>query len=571
MVKPAGTPSGTRDLRRRNVTWLVLMLAVVGLVNYIASFVFARIDLTSEKRYTLSDATRHLLRGLDDVLYVRVYLHGDFPPGFRRLENATREMLDEMRVYAGDNLQYEFINPSASDDAAQRNDVYRQLTRQGLVPTNLQEAGREGQSQKIIFPGALVTYTAREMPVQLLSDRIGASPEAMLNNSILNLEYELTNAFSKIRNRIPERIAFLEGQDELGAKYVADLWATLGGSYELKRVTIGQRLDALKGFKAVVVAKPRTAFDEKDKFILDQYVMHGGRVLWLVDPVLAEMDSLGAASEILAVSANLNLDDMLFRYGARINPDLVQDIMAAPIPVVTGNIGNKPQQQFKPWYYFPLVFPTSNHPIVRNLNAIRFQFASTIDTVSARGVSKTVLLTTSPYTRTLMAPVRISLEIMREEPEERHFNTPNRVLAVLLEGRFRSVYANRIPPEIAGDPGIGYKDMSDSTRMIVVSDGDVIRNDYRTASGQAYPLGYDRFTGETYGNKTFLQNAIDYLCDDSGLMSVRSKELRLRVLDQARLRTGRFAWQAAVTAGPVLLLVLFGLGKRFVRKRTYER
>jgi len=571
MVKPADAPSGTRDLRRRNVTWLVLMLAVVGLVNYIASFVFARIDLTSEKRYTLSDATRHLLRGLDDVLYVRVYLHGDFPPGFQRLENATREMLDEMRVYAGDNLQYEFINPSASDDPAQRNDVYRQLTRQGLVPTNLQESGREGQSQKIIFPGALVTYTAREMPVQLLSDRIGASPEAMLNNSILNLEYELTNAFRKIRNRIPERIAFLDGQDELGAKYVADLWAALGGSYELKRVTIGQRLDALKGFKAVVVAKPRTAFDEKDKFIIDQYVMHGGRVLWLVDPVLAEMDSLGSAGEILAVSANLNLDDMLFRYGVRINPDLVQDIMAAPIPVVTGNIGNKPQQQFKPWYYFPLVFPTSKHPIVRNLNAIRFQFASTIDTVGAHAVRKTVLLTTSPYTRTLAAPVRISLEIMREEPAEKDFNTPNRVLAVLLEGRFRSVYANRIPPEIAGDPGIGYKDMSDSTRMIVVSDGDVIRNDYRTASGQAYPLGYDRYTGETYGNKTFLQNAIDYLCDDSGLMSVRSKELRLRVLDQARLRTGRSAWQAAVTAGPVLLLVLFGLGKRFVRKRTYER
>jgi ABC-2 type transport system permease protein len=558
-------------LRRRNLSWLLLTAAALGLLNYIGSFVYARLDLTTEKRYTLAQPTRELLAGLEDVVYVKVYLHGDFPPGFRRLAQAARELLDEMRVHAGDNLQYEFIDPSASDSEAERNELYRQLAKQGLVPTNLQEAGRGGRSQKIIFPGAVVAYAGREMPVHLLRDRIGASPESMINNSVLNLEYEFSNAFRKLRARRPERIAFLDGHGELAGPHVADFTEALAGAYTVERVTIGQRLDALKGFKALVVARPRTAFDEKDKFVIDQFILRGGRVLWLIDAVLAEMDSLAAADEMLAVAAGLNLDDMLFRYGARINKHLVQDILAAPIPVVTGNIGNKPQQQFLPWYFFPLVIPESQHPMVRHLNAVRFQFAGSIDTVGAPGIRKTVLLTTSPYARTLNSPVRVSLEILREEPAEKDFNRSRLPLAVLLEGRFRSVYANRLPPAIAEDPGIGFREDGEPTRMVVVADGDVIRNDYRPSTDQAYPLGYDRYTGETYGNKNFLLNAVDYLCDDSGLMAVRAKELRLRVLDQARLKAGRAAWQAVTTAGPVLLLLAFGLGKFYLRKRRYAR
>ncbi len=556
-------------MRNRNLTWLALVFVIIVLVNFISSHLFFRLDLTSEKRYTLSAASRSLLKNLKDVLFIKIYLHGEFPPGFIRLEKATRELLDEMRVYAGENIQYEFIDPSASDDVQQRNELYRQLARKGIVPTNLRETGTGSTSEKIIFPGALIVSGSREQPVQLLKDHLGASPEAMLNNSILNLEYEFSNAFRKITTPMPESIGFVQGHGELEQKYVADIMESLAGSYVVSPVTINSRLKALNGFKTVIIAKPDSAFDEKDKFILDQFIMKGGRVLWLIDQVKAEMDSLASANEALAVSNNLNLDDMLFRYGARINYNLVQDLMAAPVPVVTGNIGNKPQQSLLPWYYFPVVIPASVHPVVKNLNAVRFQFVSTIDTVGAPSIRKTALLTTSPYTRVLNAPVRITLELMRSEPDIKSYNHKEQILALLLEGNFQSLFTNRIPPEIEESDEIGFSENGKPSRMVVISDGDVIRNDYRKSTAQAFPLGFDRYTGETYGNKNFLLNVIDYLSDDSGLISIRSKELKLRIFDKAKLASGKRMWQIICTAGPLLLVIAFGIIKYYLRRKKF--
>lgn len=558
-----------RNLKSQNIVRLVLLLCILILANIISSNVFTRFDLTSEKRFTLSDATKSLLKKLPDVIYVKAYLAGDFPPAFKRLENSTRELLDEMRIYAGDNLQYEFIDPSENADEKQRNELYRQLYNKGLQPTNLQQKDKESSSEKVIFPGAVISFASKEAPVQLLKEQLGAASESAINSSIEGLEYEFSNAFRKIISHEPAAIAFIDGHGELEKNKVADIAVSLQGSYSVKRKKINGQLHSLDEFKAIIIAKPDSAFDEKDKFIIDQFIMKGGKVVWLIDPMVAEMDSLATNNEAIAVGRELNLDDMLFRYGVRINYDLVQDLQAAPIPMVIGYSGGKPQQSLMPWYYFPLVFPESKHPIVNNLNAIRFQFVSSMDTVGAKEIKKTVLLTSSKYTKVSAAPVRISLEQIRKEPDERDYSKPNKIIAVLLEGNFTSNFTNRVPPVIAEDKEIGFKESGVATKMVVISDGDVIRNDYRKATESVLPLGYDRYTGQTFGNKNFLLNVIDYLCDDSGLISIRSKEIKLRLLDKTLLTQSKTKWMIINTVGPLLLLFIFAIAKFYSRKRKF--
>ncbi len=547
-----------------------LLLAILIAVNTLASFVFWRYDLTTDKRYTLSASSIKLLKNLKDVVHLKIYLSGDFPPGFERLERATREILDEMRVYAGDNLSYEFIDPSAVGDAQKRQELYRQLTEKGILPTSLEEREQGRQSSRLIFPGALIYYGSREKSFMLLKDQTGFSPEQMLNNSIQNLEFEIINAIRKITTLKQTRIALIQGHDELPRYNVADLIQSLAGAYEIRPVVINGQLNALKGFKTIIIAKPRLPFDEKDKFIIDQFVMKGGSVLWLIDGMIAEMDSLSDKNEILAVSNSINLDDMLFRYGVRINYNLVQDVVAAPIPVITGYTGDKPRTSLLPWNYFPISIPVSRHPVVFNINPVRFQFASSIDTIGVRHIKKTILLTTSEYSRTQGSPARVSLELLREKPDLNQFKKKHLPLAVLLEGPFSSLYENRLPPEITRSEEIGFKESGKPARMIVISDGDVIRNDYRKATDQVYPLGYDRYTRQTYGNKSFLLNAIDYLTDESGIIHIRTKELKLRIFDKTRVEANRTQWQMAVTAGPVLIVIVFGLVKSLWRKKKFS-
>ncbi len=570
MVETKIAPASKRkNLKRQNSIQLSLILFIIVLLNVISGFVFTRFDLTSEKRFTLSPSTKEILKNLTDLVYVKIYLSGDFPPGFTRLENATKEMLDEMRNYSKGNLEYQFIDPSANPDQNQRNDLYKQLYSKGLQPTTLESKSKESASQQVIFPGAIFNYHSQEIAAQFLKDQIGAPPEQMLNNSIQGLEYEIINTIRKITVQVPPQIAFIEGHGELKKNYVEDFSNTLREFYPVEYRKINGKLDALDNYQAIIIAKPDSAFDEKDKFIIDQFIMKGGKVLWLIDQLVAEMDSLANADEIIAYARDLNLDDMLFRYGVRINYDLVQDLLAAPIPVVTGNVGNKPQQKLLPWFYFPLVIPESKHPIVNNINAVRFQFAASMDTIAAPGVKKTILLTSSQYSKTQNAPARVSLELMRKKPDVRQYNSPNKTLAVLLEGKFTSNYTNRIPPLIAENKKIGFKESSVFTKMAILSDGDLIRNDYRAATGQAMPLGFDRYTGEYYGNKNFLLNLMDYLCDDSGLIGIRAKELKLRILDKTKLESSKTMWQAIVTVGPLLILLIFGITKFYLRKRKF--
>lgn len=556
-----------RNLKSQNIVQLVMVVGILILLNISGSYLFTRFDLTGEKRYTLSPATIKLVSELKDIVYVKVYLEGDFPPGFNRLSDATREMLDEMRAYSNGNIEYEFIDPSASSDEKERNRIYNQLAGLGLQPTNLEEKNKEGSSQKIIFPGAVFSYLSQQSSLQLLKDQLGAPPEQMLNNSIEGLEYEISNTIRKITQYMPIQIAFIEGQGEIDKYGCADLAKTLAGAYGVDRIAIDNNLHALDIYKVIIIAKPDSAFNEKDKFIIDQFVMRGGKVLWVIDQMSIAMDSLKGTGEAYATAKELNLDDLLFRYGVRINYDLVVDLQAAPIPVIKGYVGNQPQQELRPWYFFPLLIPTSKHPIVNNLNAVRCEFASSMDAVGSDAVKKTVLLSSSRYSRVMKAPVRVNLGIMREEPNPKLFNLSYLPIAMLLEGTFSSPFENRVVP-VNNESG-EVKTKSVPNKMIVIADGDIIKNEVRKSNGNIFPLGYDKFTGQQFGNKNFILNCIDYLSDESGLIAVRSKEIRLRMLDNTLITEAKATLIWINTIGPVLIMVAFGLYKNWKRKRRF--
>jgi len=568
--KPASR--GKRGVRNQNISQLFMGLAIVICINIIVSFIVVRIDLTSEKKYTLSATTKKLLSKLDDIVYFKIYLDGDFPAGFKRLRNETVEMLNQFNAYS-DNIQFKLINPSAGTDKKQIKALYQELYTKGLEPTNIKVKNADGSTQQIIFPGAIVSYKEKELPLQLLNSQIGKAAEEVLNSSIQALEYNIASVIKKLIVTSKPKIAFLKGQGELDSYKTGDIATTLSEYYSVSRVWIHNKLKALKDYKAIIIAKPDSAFDEKDKFIIDQYIMKGGKVLWLIDPVFASMDSLTTSDNTMGIAQRLGLEDQLFKYGVRINYDLIEDLNAMPIPVKTGNLGSQSQINYMPWYFFPVVMPTIKDPIVNNLNAIKFEFVSSLDTVGSKLIRKKILLTTSKYSRVLPTPVTISLDIMRKDPDERLFNKSEVPVAVLLEGKFTSLYRNRINDTIAHDKEIDFKDSSVATRMIVVSDGDVIKNDVQTSGGNKYPmpLGYDRYTKETFGNKDFILNCIDYLCDDSGLMEVRSRELKLRLLDKKITAKSRVRIQFVNTGLPILLVLCFAVIQGIIRKRKYTR
>ncbi|MFH1936113.1 MAG: gliding motility-associated ABC transporter substrate-binding protein GldG [Bacteroidota bacterium] len=578
------TKQKKRNIKRNNLLQISLGVVIIVLINIIASFVFTRIDLTAEKRYSLSPAVKTMLKGLQDDVFFRVYLDGELPSGFRRLSNETRDMLNEFRAYS-DHIHFEFIDPSASPLARERNDTYRLLVEQGLQPTDLRVTNKGESSQLIIFPGAIVVYRGRELPVQILMTQLGQDPQKVLNNSIQALEYNLGNAVDKLINTTKPRVAILEGHGELSRGQTIDLEGALSEYYNVERIAINSKINSLtvrlqtdssgsplvNTFKALIIAGPERSFNEKDKFLIDQFIMRGGRILWMIDPVFAKMDSLQQYASTMGLANDINLDDMLFNYGVRLNKNLVMDMSALPIPVKTGQIGDQPQFDFFPWYYFPLITPSSNHPVVNGLNAIKTEFISSLDTVEASGVRKTVLLTSSRYSRIVNAPVLIDLEILRHEPDQRMYSSGPQPVALLLEGEFTSAYLFRLPPEIEQNEDLGFRKKSRPTRMVVIADGDIAKNQYHITQKYPLPLGYDQYTGQTFGNKELLMNIMNYLCDDSGLISIRSRELKLRLLDMTRLTSERPLWQTLNVVVPILLIVGFGLVKYQVRRRKYAK
>ena len=574
-----------KNIKRSNIIQLLLVTFTIVLVNIISAYIFTRFDLTAEKRYSLAPATKKIVKKLDDVMFFKVYLSGDLPPGFQRLANETREMLDEFRAYSKF-VQYQFVDLSAITDEKDRNFSYRSLVEKGLLPTTLRVNKKGQSSQVVIFPGAVVTYRGHETPVQLLAgSNLGEDPNKVLNNSIQSLEYNLASAIEVLTKITKPRIAIIEGQGELSPMETFELERSLSQFYSVDRVTINHRInsltirvkiDSLHGklankYKALIIAKPGKPFDEKDKFLIDQFIMRGGKTLWLVDPVYTPWDSLEKYNSTMGVANDINLEDMLYTYGARLNTNLVMDLNSMYIPLKTGQVGNQPQFTFFRWFYFPLLTPTINHPIVHGLNAIKSEFISTVDTVEAPGIKKQVLLTSSPYAVTVNAPVLVELDMLRQQPDERLFTRGPFTVGLLLEGEFTSSYLFRIPPEIAEDKSLEYRKKSKPTKMIIIGDGDIVRNQFNMKQGYPLPMGYDQWTQETYGNRDFILNAMNFLCDESGLITVRSRELKMRLLDMRKVQDEGLFWKILNLVLPVMLVIVFALIKFRVRRMKFAR
>ncbi len=569
MVKEASISNGRKNKRWTDLMGLVIGLASIFLVNYLGSFLFERFDLTAEKRYTLSDATISTLEELDDVVFIRVYLEGNLPTEFREMRASTKEMLDDMRAYAGANLEYEFINPSASPQEEERLDVYKELTRQGLQFTNIRMRTGDKVSEQIIFPGAILSFNGKETPIQLLKSQAGAEQSEMIELSIQQLEYAFMSGIQKLGTTTDLHVAFIEGHGELDKLETADAERALSEFYAVERVTIDEQLGALNGFDAIIIAQPDSAFSEKDKFIIDQFIMRGGKVMWCIDPVFARMDSLKQSQFTMGLVLEHNLTDQLFRYGARLNNDLVLDLEALPIPIVTGMVGNQPNYEMFTWYYMPLISGSEGHPISNNMERLRSEFVSTIDLVDVEGVTSYPLLQSSEKSRLVNAPTRISFNMLRETPRYEMYSGGPYTVGALLEGSFSSVFKNRLPKQIVDNQGIQFMEKSEPTKMIVVSDGDIFKNELSRSEEKFYALGYYKYTDQMYGNGEFLLNAMNYLLDDSGLINVRNKEYKIRLLDQAKVDETRYYWQALNTALPITIVLLLGGLRMWLRRRTY--
>lgn len=569
-----------KSRRVRDLVSFLVITAILIVLNVIVSLKFFRIDLTTENRYSLSDATIELLESFNDVLYVKIYLEGEFPADFQRLQRETRQMLDEFRAYNG-KIEYEFIDPAGSEDSKVNQDVFEQLQYKGLKYYELRVNEKGGNKTQRVFPGALMSYGDSEVPVQLLIDQLGVQPQAQINASVQNLEYALANAIRGLVRQRKPLIGFLTGHDELDVKYVADFARGLGENYRIDKfnirkfksdstgedLSIGQQQIRLNRFDGIIVAKPQKAFNDLDKYLLDQYLMQGGKVMWLVDAIHANMDSLSERPQFISypIYDRLNIQDMLFRYGVRINTNIVQDL-------VCGGVSDR--RSINPWVYFPMVMPQVKHPISKDISGVKLEFPSSVDTIIAKGVKKTFLLRSSKYSNVVATPHMVRLQTLYEQPSEDRFKSQGVPMAVLLEGKFESAFKNRIAPKANNEDLPKLLEESRPTQMMVVADGDIIKNQLNILNpnipkGTPLPLGFDQFTGAQYGNKDFLLNAVDYMLDDSGLIDIRSRELKIRLLDVNRIQSDKLIWQLINTLVPVLIIILCGVVYIFFRKRKY--
>jgi ABC-2 type transport system permease protein len=548
------------------------LLVVLFLINLLSNVAFTRFDFTKEKRYTLSPISRDIMDGLKQPVRITVFLQGDFPGGMKRLQHATKDMLSDLQAYSHGQMLFDFIDPIKGLSPDAQDQAVQSLKANGLEPTFLSVKTDDGLTQKLMVPGAYVVANGKQVPVNLLLKRVGLSDDEQLNISIQNLEYAFSSAIKKVIAGGKPQIGFTAGHNELTDLQLNDAMRSLSDGFEVGRIDLKLiPFDSLKKIKLVIIAKPDKPFTELEKFKLDQYIMQGGRVLWSIDQVSAELDSLrGHGGEQLAFAKQLNLDDQLFTYGVRINYDLIADLSAAQIPISTGSVGGgQPQIQLVPWLFYPIFMPVSKNPIVKNLDGIRGEFTNTIDTLALKNIKKTVLLASSPYNKKLNAPHVISLQSVEQEPNPKEFQSVPKTIAVLLEGSFTSGWKNRPLPEGLTEK-ITPLQQSKPTKMVVISDGDIFKNAV-ALDGSPYPLGYDHYTNKSFGNKNLLLNIADYMTDDSGLIALRNKEIQLRLLDRARIRSEKLYWQIINTAVPLLLVLIFAIFQHYIRKRKYAR
>ncbi len=547
----------------------IVFLAII-VINLISNFFFKRFDLTQDKRYTLSETTLNIIESVDSPLYIEVYLEGNFPPEFKRLQNETKQLLEEFTAY-NSNIIFNFKNPIEKEET--RVEKMKEFYAKGMQPLSITVEDKGKQSQEVVFPWAQATYGDKFTKVALLKNLMGASTEQKVISSVQHLEFGFAEAINKISKEKQKKIAVIKGNGELIEPFMADFLKTVKESYYIGPFTLDsvakqptQTLEALKKYDLAVIAKPTEGFTEEEKQVLDQFIMNGGKTLWLVEAVSADMDSLyNETGVILAAQRELNLTDMFFKYGIRINPLLVKDEYATPIKLATGNQGSETQMQEYSWKFSPFVYPTSTNPIVKNMEGIKFEFASPIE-ILKNDIKKTVLLSSSEYSKTVGTPTPISLDMVTEETTPEEYEGKGLLpVAVLMEGKFKSMYQNRVLP---------FKDNSfqaigKENKMIVISDGDVIKN--QLDKGVPLELGFDKWTNQLYGNKEFLMNCVNYLLDDNGLINIRSKDVDLPLLNKEEVYKNYTMAQMVTVGLPIVILAIFGFLFTFLRKRKYSR
>ncbi len=575
-------PGQKKSEKYQSIFRIIILFLIILAINFIGNFIYKRFDLTKEKRYSLASPSISLLKKLNQRVLIKVYLDGDLPSGFLRLKNSTKDILQEFKAYSNNKIEFEFIDPfkNAKSDA-EKKAIYEQLLDKGLLPTNLKLKSDESYTEKIIFPSLLVSIGESSVPVQLLENQIGYSPDQALNNSVILLEYKISNAIKKIVRRDAPMISFIQSYGSLPEKNLADIKSTLSkAKYRIETVDITAKRPTGTGDSVsnwineltdvLVIAKPQIPFSEKDKFRIDQFIMKGGKVLWLIDPMKADMDMLRSAEMMFtAQGVDLNLDDMLFRYGVRLNKNLLQDAqLNNPIPIIDQS---NMQPMLFPWLYFPLLTPSANHPIGRNLDPIASYFSSSIDTIASIGIKKSILLTTSMYSRALPDPVRVHLSAIKEKPDFKYFKQRDIPVGVLLEGKFTSVFKNRLDYlflQKLTENNIKVLENGVESKMIIIADGDIIKND-ADESGQIYPLGYNQYTQQTMSNKDFVMNCIEYLVDNDGLIASRNKEIKLRLLDKAKIKEEKTKWQLINIIFPLGMIIAFGIFYAYRRRKKY--
>lgn len=567
-------PSRRSNIQRLYFRKVLLLLAGIIAANFLAAQFSARFDLTSEKRFTLSPSTIHLLRHLDGPVRIKIFLKGDFPSGFRHFAESTQQLMQEFQRYAGSRLQYEFVDPlqGLPDTSQQR--VKDSLASMGIMPFNVkaQQNLSKGISVQLIFPGAIVDYNGHQLPVNLLQAQPGNDPLDALNHSTSLLEYHFAHALAELSEPVPPLVGYALGNAEPMNPEVYDLLNTLQNNYRLDTVNLSSDPAVGDSVSALVVFKPEQTFSESEKLKLDQYVMHGGKVFWILDRLHASMDSIRAQGSFLAYDNNLNLDDILFTYGVRIDPSLIEDLQCFSIPLTVGQMGTQPEIQEIPWPMLPLFTPSANQVIVKNMEPLLGAFANPIDTIQGAASQKTILLSSSSHSRIIGTPYQVSLDNLKVQPDAQAFKQKHIPVAVLLEGRFTSPYTGRLSAgslvalqHIYPD---GFKAQSPPSKMIVVSDADLFSNAVTQKEGPI-PMGMDEYTRQQFANREFFMNCLTYLTDQTNIMESRNKVFILQLLDSQKVASEKSSIQTIALLVPALIIILTGLMLQGIRRRRY--
>lgn len=556
--------------RKTMLRYALVVLAVLLINQPFITRNLGRLDFTADKRFTLSDSSKELLKSLKKDIQVTVFLDGELPNGFNRLKEASLDMLTNLRSYANVNISYNTIDPLEGSEQ-ERQEFSNALVQRGLYPTNLSVKNEGGLSQKPIFPWAIIGDGEQEVAINLLQTKMGLPPEEVLNNSVQNLEYAFASAIKKLNAGSMPFIGFTEGHGEPSDLQLYDAMQSLASTGQVGRVNLDSMSYAsLDQLSLLIIAKPQQPFSEADKYKIDYFVRRGGRMIWAIDPIDASLDHLRKMGSQPLVTQQLNLDDQLFTYGVRINYDLIADLNCGQIPVTVGQLSGQPQIELAPWYFFPILVPTSKAALVKNLDGIRTEFISSLDTLASPSIKKEILLTSSPFSRLLTPPNQIGLNMIDEQPDPQKFKSKPIPVAVMLEGNFPYLYKDRPTPTGIAEPR-DLNQLSKPAKMFVISDGDWLINAINQSDQSPFPLGWDRYTQQQFANKTLLSNLTDYLLYDESLIALRNREVKLRLLDQASLKTNKLFWQLTNVAAPIFILLIIAFLQQLARKHRYAK